>query len=63
MIVALLLGVWSGAMLLNGGNPLSALARTFDTYFVDAIAEREHAGDYVLLLYNIESSGIRCSIL
>lgn len=44
MIVALLLGVFSGCMLLNGGNALLASARTFDSYFVDALADREHAG-------------------
>jgi len=40
----LLLGVFSGCLLLNRGNVLVAAARTFDAYFVDAIADREHAG-------------------
>lgn len=44
VIVALLLGVFSGCLLLNRGNPLLASARTFDSYFVDALADRGHAG-------------------
>jgi len=44
VILALLLGVWSGALLVHRGNGLLAAARTFDSYFVDALAEREHAG-------------------
>jgi len=39
----MLLGVWSGALLLSG-NPVTALLRTFDQYFVGALASQEHAG-------------------
>ena len=40
----MLLGIWSGCLLLNGGNPLLALLRTFDHYFVGAFVSTEHAG-------------------
>ncbi|KAL3909446.1 MAG: hypothetical protein SGPRY_009424 [Prymnesium sp.] len=44
VIVALLLGVWSGCMVLSKGNPVLALMRTFDTYFVEAFNAPDHAG-------------------
>lgn len=40
----MLLGIWSGCLLLHGGNPLIALLRTFDHYFVGAFVSTEHAG-------------------
>jgi Na+/H+ antiporter NhaC len=43
VILALLLGVWTGALILAGGNPLTALLRTADTILVDALADRSHA--------------------
>ncbi len=43
VMLSLLLGVWVGAMILVGGNPLSALMRVGDTYLVDALADRSHA--------------------
>lgn len=42
--MALLLGVFSGCLLLHRGNFLLATARTFDSYLVNALADREHAG-------------------
>ncbi|MBC8425564.1 Na+/H+ antiporter NhaC family protein [bacterium] len=43
VMLSLLLGVWVGAMILVGGNPLSAVLRVGDTYLVDALADRSHA--------------------
>ena len=34
--VAMLFGIWTGTLLLSGGNPLVALLRTFDGYVVSA---------------------------
>eukprot|EP00903_Cladosiphon_okamuranus_P005358 g5353.t1 len=36
VLVALLVGIWAGALLVSGFDPLSAFLRTFDTYFVGA---------------------------
>ena len=44
VVLAMLLGIWSGALLLNAGNPLIAGMRTFDYYFVGAFISAEHAG-------------------
>jgi len=44
VIIALLLGVWSGCLILAHGNPLLALMRTFDRYLVDAFNAPDHAG-------------------
>jgi Na+/H+ antiporter NhaC len=43
VIVALLCGVWLGALFLCGYNPAEALARTIDKYAVGALADRGHA--------------------
>lgn len=42
VIVALVLGVWTGAVLLTG-NPFTATLRMGDTYFVRALADSDHA--------------------
>ncbi len=44
VVLALILGVWTGTMVLTGGAPLSSLLRVFDTYVVRAIADKDHAG-------------------
>lgn len=44
VMLAMLLGIWSGAMILSGGNPVVAALRTFDTYVVQALACQDHAG-------------------
>lgn len=44
VIIALLLGVWSGCLILAGGNPVSAAMRTFDSYLVGAFNAPDHAG-------------------
>lgn len=41
--MALLVGIWAGALLVSGFNPLSAFLRTFDTYFVGAFVSEGNA--------------------
>lgn len=41
--MALLVGIWAGALLVSGFNPLSAFLRTFDTYFVGAFVGEGNA--------------------
>lgn len=43
VVVALLVGIWAGALLVAGFNPLTALLRTFDTYFVGAFTGEGNA--------------------
>ena len=43
VIVALLLGVWVGALILYSWNPLIAFLRTGDRFLVGALADRDHA--------------------
>jgi len=42
--LAMLIGIWTGALLLHGGNPVVAFLRTFDHYLVGAFLSAEHAG-------------------
>ncbi|KAL1511864.1 hypothetical protein AB1Y20_005148 [Prymnesium parvum] len=44
VMLAMLFGIWCGALLVNGGNPLLALLRVFDTYTLQALAPPDHAG-------------------
>lgn len=43
VIVALLIGIWTGALLVSGFSPLGAFLRTFDTYFVGAFTGEGNA--------------------
>ncbi|CAM9370968.1 unnamed protein product [Ectocarpus sp. 12 AP-2014] len=43
VLVALLVGIWAGALLVSGFNPLGAFLRTFDTYFVGAFVGEGNA--------------------
>jgi len=43
VVLSLLLGVFVGALILAGGDPLTAFQRLGDTYLVDALADRSHA--------------------
>jgi|MDSY01.2.fsa_nt_gb Na+/H+ antiporter NhaC len=52
--IALLVGIWSGCMLLYDMNPLVSFLRTFDTHLVDSISDREHA---TVLLFNLVLGG------
>lgn len=54
MIVALLVGIWTGALLVSGFNPLSAFLRTFDTYFVGAFTGE---GNAAVLLFTFLLGG------
>lgn len=47
VMIALLCGVWLGATLLSGGNALTGLLRTLDTYLIGALADKDHA--YVVI--------------
>jgi len=50
-VLSMLFGIWTGALLLAGGNPATAVLRTFDVYVLQALADPEHAG--VLLFTTI----------
>jgi hypothetical protein len=63
VIVALLLGVFGGCLLLHRGNILLAAARTFDSYFVDALADRDHAGVVLFTLLLGEAASPRARTL
>jgi Na+/H+ antiporter NhaC len=43
VLVSLLLGVFSGALLVHGPNPLVAFARTIDGYVLNALTDPDHA--------------------
>lgn len=43
VMLAMLFGIFCGAMLLSG-NPVVAFLRTFDTYVLQALADPDHAG-------------------
>ena len=43
-MLAMLFGIWCGALLVNQGNPLVALLRVFDKYTLEALAAPDHAG-------------------
>ncbi len=43
VIIALLAGVWLGALFLNGFNPLAAALRTVDHYILQALVDPDHA--------------------
>ena len=47
---ALLVGIWSGCLLLYDLNPLVALLKTLDTHIVNAVVDREHA---TVILFNL----------
>ncbi len=55
VLLALLLGVWSGALILAGGRPVTALLRVADTYLVDALADRDHAA---IVLFSLLLGGM-----
>lgn len=43
VVVALVSGVWLGATIIHGYDPLTGLLRTADTYAVGALADADHA--------------------
>ncbi len=42
-LIALLAGVWMGALFIHGYNPLIAAMRTFDTYLANSLGDKDHA--------------------
>lgn len=50
VIVALLAGVWLGALFLADFNPVAGLLRTVDTYALGALAHRDHASVVIFTL-------------
>ena len=55
VILSLLLGVWTGCLVLAGGHPVAAFQRLGDTYLVDALADRDHAA---ILLFSTMLGGM-----
>ena len=55
VMVALLVGIFMGATLLNSCNVGTGLLRTFDTYWVGAMADKEHAS---ILLFTFFIAGL-----
>ncbi len=43
VLVSLSLGIFAGALILTGGHPISAFARTIDTFIAPTLAEPDHA--------------------
>ncbi len=54
VLLALVLGIFSGAVLLGGG-PWSGFAMTLDTFLVDSLADRDHA---FILLFTMSLGGM-----
>ncbi|KDO30193.1 hypothetical protein SPRG_04989 [Saprolegnia parasitica CBS 223.65] len=54
VMIALLVGIWSGAALVSGGNLWLGFLHTFDVYWVNAFVDRSHAG---VLLFTIILGG------
>jgi Na+/H+ antiporter NhaC len=55
VIVALLAGVWLGALFLSGYNPFLALVKTVDTYALNAMADGDHAS---VILFTLMLGGM-----
>ncbi|KAH8075752.1 Na+/H+ antiporter [Aureococcus anophagefferens] len=52
--VALLVGIWSGCLLLHSRNPAVALLRAVDMHVLDAVVDKEHA---TVILFNLLLGG------
>ena len=50
VILALFAGVWAGALVVAGFDPLQSLLRSFDHYIVSAVADEDHASILVFSL-------------
>jgi Na+/H+ antiporter NhaC len=55
VLVALVLGVWLGALLLADLSPVASFARLLDTHLVGAVADRGHAS---ILLFSLLLGGM-----
>jgi len=51
VLISLSLGVFSGAMILNGWNPFTAFARTVDQFLLGALADGDHAAIIIFTLF------------
>ena len=51
VLLSLFLGVFSGALLLYGGNPLRALARTADTFVAPSVGDPDQASILVFTVF------------
>ncbi|OQR89724.1 NhaC Na:H antiporter (NhaC) family protein [Thraustotheca clavata] len=54
VMIALLVGIWTGATLVSGGNPWLGFIHTFDVFWVQALSDQSHAG---VLLFTIILGG------
>ena len=50
VLLSLFLGIFSGALMLNGWNPFIAFLRTLDSYIVGSLADSWHAGIIIFAL-------------
>ncbi len=55
VVLSLLIGVFSGVMLLNGYNPTLSFMRTLDVYLVDSLANGSHAA---ILIFTTTIAGM-----
>ncbi|MCH7827152.1 MAG: Na+/H+ antiporter NhaC family protein [Bacteroidetes bacterium] len=42
VIIALLIGIWTGAIIINGYNPFIGLLKVIDTYIINALSDISH---------------------
>ena len=54
-LVALLAGIWLGALFIHGYDPLTALLRTFDTYLPRTLVDSGHAA---IILFTVALGGM-----
>jgi len=50
VVVSLFVGVWLGAIILAGWNPLAGLAMSIDTFALEAVADADHASIMIFTL-------------
>ena len=55
VLISLFCGVWVGALLVYGANPLSSLLRTLDTYVIGAFADADHAH---VIIFSLSLAGM-----
>ena len=55
VLLSLFVGVFSGALILNGYNPISAFVRTLDNYMLPSLADEWNAG---IIIFTITMGGM-----
>jgi len=55
VLISLFCGVWLGAAIVHGFNPLTALLRAADTYLVGALGDGDHA---FIILFSLSLAGM-----